>query len=67
MHKTSMLRFCFGQLFKIVKNFSCQKICTIQKNVVPLHRNFGLSEQSILRSYLKDRRLDSFFKEIYIV
>jgi len=27
----------FGQLFKIVENFSCQKICTIQKFVVILH------------------------------
>ena len=35
-HIFNNLTFSFGQLFKIVDKFSCQKICTIEKKAVPL-------------------------------
>lgn len=48
MHIINDLHFCFGQLLKIVKNFSCQKICTIQKKAVLLHRISAIKKRKPL-------------------
>ena len=49
MAENKLFAFLFWKTFKIFLKNNCQKICTFQKNVVPLHSISPLCEKTGLR------------------